>query len=451
LTGLRGIWFNSLVMKKILACTFILLTLGIITFAGIAVISAISPEPCIVKGPELAFDKVKRVKQLIRKHTPRYMRFRQTRTLSVREQDLNLLLDYGISQGLETDIIHADIHLAATGFTLEISLKIPKTFLGEYINLALGISHDKEGLDIAFIRAGKLTVPGIVISPFIPTAKNYMLRPGILGGLEESLEGIKSISTRGKTLTLVYDWNPNSLLKLHENGKTLFIPRVHQEKLVRYTNQLTRILDILETRQGNRIPLARVIRPLFQLAADHSEASGDPVLENTALLQSFALYALGQDLDHLVSSGLLKDVHPRRWVRFTLGGRTDLAKHFLVSSGLAVSAGTRLSQFAGLAKEVEDAGRGSGFSFADLAADRAGVKLGELAGGSLEQAQQIQDQMAAVATESDFMPGIADLPEGIMELEFKKRYTDLDSQAYGLIDREISRRLNDCRVYQDKF
>ena len=45
------------------------------------------------------------------------------------------------------------------------------------------------------------------------------------------------------------------------------------------------------------------------------------------------------------------------------------------------------------------------------------------------------------------MPRIDDLPEGIMELEFKHRYRDLDSEAYRLVQDEIDRRLATCRVY----
>jgi hypothetical protein len=50
--------------------------------------------------------------------------------------------------------------------------------------------------------------------------------------------------------------------------------------------------------------------------------------------------------------------------------------------------------------------------------------------------------------EADFMPGIKDLPEGIMELEFKHRYQDLDSKNYRMIEDEIEQRLSRCKVYR---
>lgn len=435
-------------MKRFITYFFILLGLGMMILPAVLIVSAISPRPRVEQGPGLTFDKVKQVKLLVRRHRPRFMRFRQIRTVRIHEQDLNLLLDYAVSQGLKADYVHPDITLSDHLITLWVCLELPKTILGEYANLAVGITHDKKNPEIAFIRTGDLTIPGRLISSFIPILSKLVLPPEIFQVVKDSLAGIESISTRKKTLTLVYDWNPKALLKFHENSKTLLIPRTHQEKLVIYTNKLTRILGVLEAGQTRTISLARVICPLFRFAAGRSFPPHDPILENTALLQSMALYVLGTDLDHLVNVDLLKGVKPRRRSRFTLEGRTDLAKHFLVSAGLAASAGSRLSHFAGLAKEVEDAGSGSGFSFADLAADRAGVKLGELATGSREQARQIQDRMAAGTKEAGFMPAITNLPEGIMELAFKQRYRDLDSQAYGVLDREINRRLNECRVYR---
>ena len=45
------------------------------------------------------------------------------------------------------------------------------------------------------------------------------------------------------------------------------------------------------------------------------------------------------------------------------------------------------------------------------------------------------------------MPDIEDLPEGVMELEFKTRYQDLDSKKFRIVEDEIERRLLRCKVY----
>ena len=80
-----------------------------------------------------------------------------------------------------------------------------------------------------------------------------------------------------------------------------------------------------------------------------------------------------------------------RRVELTLNGRHDSAQHFVISAALAAWAGEPVAEAIGLYKELDDARRGSGFSFADLAADRAGTRFGELvakASARLDEALQ---------------------------------------------------------------
>jgi len=251
-------------MKKFITF-FVLVITVLVAIPGILAILTISPSPQVEKGAELSFDKVKRVKQLIKKNKPRFLKSRQTRTIRIHELDLNLLLDYGVSQGIKTDDLFSDIHLLDHLIILEATLKIPKTFLGEYANLSMGITHDENRLELAFIRIGKLKIPGRMIAPLIPVAGKLVFPPAVYQGLKDNLEAIKTLTINDKRLTLAYDWNPRSLQRLHENGKALLIPLSHQKKLVAYANQLTRILDVLITHEVKTISLARIIRPLFRV------------------------------------------------------------------------------------------------------------------------------------------------------------------------------------------
>ena len=61
-------------------------------------------------------------------------------------------------------------------------------------------------------------------------------------------------------------------------------------------------------------------------------------------------------------------------------GREDWARHYALSAALAVLEHPLVSDAAGLMKEELDAlTHGSGFSFGDLAADRAGVRFADAA------------------------------------------------------------------------
>ena len=127
-------------------------------------------------------------------------------------------------------------------------------------------------------------------------------------------------------------------------------------------------------------------------------------------------------------------------------GRGDLAQHFGISAAIAAAGGGVLADSIGVFKELDDSRGGSGFSFPDLLADRAGVRLSTAALGA--EARRIQRAMASDAlSETDFMPPIDALPEGLMEMEFKQRYRDLDDARYGFVKNDIEQRLALLPIY----
>ena len=64
----------------------------------------------------------------------------------------------------------------------------------------------------------------------------------------------------------------------------------------------------------------------------------------------------------------------------TMRGRHDWAQHFAVSAALAVLIGPQNAEAAGVVKEISDSRGGSGFSFADLSADLAGIQFARAVG-----------------------------------------------------------------------
>jgi hypothetical protein len=116
---------------------------------------------------------------------------------------------------------------------------------------------------------------------------------------------------------------------------------------------------------------------------------------------------------------------PERKVRLkvlgtpTVHGRHDLAQHFAVSAALTAVLGEKKAESAGIIKELLDSGEGgSGFSFADLAADLAGIAL----------ARRVLARPAALAEAqkrfrvADFALPPTGLVEGLTLAEFEKRY-----------------------------
>lgn len=99
-------------------------------------------------------------------------------------------------------------------------------------------------------------------------------------------------------------------------------------------------------------------------------------------------------------------------------------------AAIAAAAGSPLADAIGLYKEVDDSRTGSGFSFNDIGADRAGARFGEVASQSPERARKLAQALASGIEESDFMPDVADLPEFMPEAEFKRRYGGIGGPGY---------------------
>ena len=97
---------------------------------------------------------------------------------------------------------------------------------------------------------------------------------------------------------------------------------------------------------------------------------------------------------------------------------------------------------------MNDANGGSGFSFIDLAADKAGTHFGEIATSSPENALKIQKAMSEIKDYTDFMPDPRDLPEHMDKAEFNQRYQSVDSTAYKELSKQIDVRISSTPIYQ---
>jgi hypothetical protein len=255
------------------------------------------------------------------------------------------------------------------------------------------------------------------------------------------VESIDSIRFEKDHLVMVYQLDPELADRVQQRSRQYLVPEADALRMLAYHGALARIAGQSASLHRS---LAEILPPLFQLAAMRTANGGNPQDENRALLQTLALHAVGMDIGRFVDSA-----HKPADIRLhmTLLNRHDLVKHYLLSAALTVSAGSGLANAIGVYKELDDSSRGTGFSFPDLLADRAGIRLAELATGTTREATRLQQLMGGPLSESDFMPDIEELPEGIMEPEFKQRYRNLDSRAYRLVEDEISRRLDTCTAY----
>jgi hypothetical protein len=120
----------------------------------------------------------------------------------------------------------------------------------------------------------------------------------------------------------------------------------------------------------------------------------------------------------------------------------------LSSVAIAAAAGSPLADAVGVYKEVEDSQGGSGFSFADVAADRAGTLFGQHATRSANAGRVLQTRIGAGLVEADVMPRADDLPEMLQEAEFKRRFGGVGAPPYKRMLDQIEQRIAKLALYR---
>lgn len=102
----------------------------------------------------------------------------------------------------------------------------------------------------------------------------------------------------------------------------------------------------------------------------------------------------------------------------TVQGRRDLCQHFAVSAALAEVLGGPAAELVGLSKELLDMKGASGFSFADLAADLAGIELAAMIAREPKRLAALADGFDP----AEYVPGVKPFREGLTEKQFQARF-----------------------------
>jgi hypothetical protein len=192
------------------------------------------------------------------------------------------------------------------------------------------------------------------------------------------------------------------------------------------------------------VSLARILGPMLAFAGSRS-TPGTADDENRTALMATAFYVKRWPIDVLAPEA-------RDWTRprprgVVLARRGDLAEHFALSALLSAASGQALADWVGLYKELTDAHGGEGFSFADLAADRAGSKFGRAATDPASAAA-IQARVATGLSEADILPAVDDLPNDLSDAELSRRYGGIGAPAYNAMIDRIEREIGALPVYR---
>lgn len=353
------------------------------------------------------------------------------------ESDLNRLIAWSFS----VSPIEGKAQVAFSGDMqqLEASLQIPwDPRPTRYINLAAAgrceILDQQLDLSLDSLQLGGIRLPkpvsrwlGRFVTRWISSDPYNM----------ELLAGVVSAVTKQDRVEAVISDDGLSRRRL---AKVLRHMGAHPDVSKSVDASILALADLSRNADRKEPLFERAVRRAFQQAAERSRGGGDPVRENRA-----AILALGIALGHLnVEKYVGVSIPPTEYGYIAvlprqsqLRARADWSRHFWVSAAITLLVSDRVSDVAGLLKEELDSGEGgSGFSFGDLMADRAGTEFARAATRDRHSALAVQNWVLHPNSDlNDLMPPADDLPEGLTDAQLDEQFDGVSGPRYqSLID-----------------
>ncbi len=447
---LFGVWVGMTLTRGLGATLFFLPRLALyavllLLLAGIGAWRCLEPAPLAFEPTPVTSAEKRRLYGLLRGKAPMQLEEGQTAELRLAERDVDLLMAWGLSVGETSRKAHVELGPGAA--TLEASVRVPR--FDRYLNLvAKGQAQVRNGVvDLRgdALRVGKWKAPDWAVGPLTSLVARALngdrrVRPvlGPVRSLEVDEGGLRVEYGRARLPAgFVADL-------FHGDGAGA----LDLESLRAHLDDLRRAASLLPPPGEARFGAA--VQSAFAFAATRSGNDG-AVRENRAALLALGLVLGARRLETFtgkVAGPVDLAALARTCKGSTMRGRDDWPKHFTVSAALTVLSLDRASDAVGVLKEELDADGGSGFSFGDLLADRAGTAFGEYATRDEKGARALQARLAKGFALDDYFPAADGLPEGIQDRELQARYGGVGGKEYNRLVAEIERRIAALPAYK---
>ncbi|MGB0629793.1 MAG: hypothetical protein ACPGRZ_03785 [Alphaproteobacteria bacterium] len=399
--------------------------------------------PLVTESAKVNVRDIQSAKDFLNQYDPRNLPDGRITTITANQGQINTALAAALAAvpGLKARIVPSRFGLLAaiTG-----QVPIPDNPFGKYVNISMLVESSTTGLKIGRLSIGEIKIPTAIVRPVFILVMDQVAGPG---RGKAFLETIRSVQVTGSQVRVVYRPKDGLLDELKTAAKKTVvagdatITRIYWEAL----HDIHR-----RTPTGARVSLTQYLPPMFALAKRRS-AGGNAIEENKGAIFALAMFFGDIRIERFVGKVRQGEYTgpPRKLGHVRLQGRHDWVQHYLLSAGLALAGGRGIADFIGEIKEVQDAtNKVSGFSFTDIAADRAGVRFAEVATGSVDGAREVQNFLSRGISESQFFPEIRDLPEGLTDAQFKSRYGERESAAYKRQIADIDRRIAQIPLYR---
>ena len=334
---------------------------------------------------------------------------------------------------------------------ISVSIQLPNNIAGKYVNITLQLGHDYFDTETSRTAIGKLDFSNVALVNTISTIISMITDKTVLPNNEALISNV-IIQNRSINIILQPQLNTAKLLShFKKAGKdvatTIFSDHDFVDVQTYYDHLVTstRYLDNINI-PVSLYELLKIVMSLAEKRSDDSNAKN----QNTSALIALALFAGDYNLKTTLNGFLNITLNSNVKINSVLSNREDLMLHFIYSSMIQILSNEGITFSIGEIKEVSDSRKGgSGFSFVDIAADKAGIKFADEATKSNSSALKLQQRITMSTREEDIFPATFALSENISADQFKVLYANRQSRDYKAIISEIDRRIDALMIYKN--
>ena len=419
-----------------LAIVVFLVLVGATTLA----VMAIQTTPLVSSSASSQLDGADSVNVLLSQLKRAFSRREEGHQLTLSETQVESLV--GVLQRALPEF-KGQVNITSMGGTVSVTYALKDT--GYFFN-ASALVLPGDSLRIEHVQVGSLSIPGSLLLDVIEYAVNSYTDTEIAS---IALSRVEKVSMQPGELTLDVGRLDTLLVELNTVASNLSLDE--ETELQTLTAYYLRYISGREIALSTSpVSLTEYLREGMARAREQSASAAQAVLHNKAVILALAAYVGHHRVGNLVGDiqpDKDKALRPRSGA--VLHNRNDLARHFIISAALELLSEQSMSFAIGEFKELMDRGAGgSGYSFVDLVADMSGTAFAQTA-ASPAHAESVQNALARIRSESDIIPAIDDVPEGLSKQAFTEQYGRVDSDVYLREVERLKQRIKRIPLYAD--
>ncbi len=429
--------FFALVISGLIA-TFLFLAIYFVS-------QAVSDEPLVVNSKKSNPQSLLSLKKGIKGAIQELNSNKRQKLISIKHHEVDELLAI-LSRSFPS--VSAKYNHSNLQLLLALSIRLPSNPIGNYINISTEFT-DSNNLLTGYTRIGEVSFDNDLCFKLGFLMASLVFDSDLIS-VSKRLLSSTSYSRKDISISIDEDINTNILVSRIKQDLKKYSDLAWKKNqftgVAHYYNQLLALSRY--TRGIDQVSVFDYLKPLY-IAAKTQSLLNNAVEENTNALLALGLYAGDHNLRRFLSHVTSIEIsHLNRPPVVVLADRRDLMLHFIYSAIIQILSTKSLSISIGELKEISDLDSGgSGFSFADLAADRAGIHFITMATDRKGGAEFLQSFLANANSERSFFPDIFGLEEQLSLSEFEIEYQDTDSKAYKITVQEIDRRIRLLSLY----